>query len=43
MIGINNTPEDNDLAFMYAVSMPHKGGHKVYLFDPISYGGGGGV
>jgi len=27
--------EENDLAFMYAVSMTYKGGHKVYLFDPI--------
>ena len=26
---------ENDLSFMYAVSMPDKGGHKIYLFDPI--------
>ena len=26
---------DNNLEFMYAVSMPYKKGHKVYLFDPI--------
>lgn len=27
---------DNDLEFIYAVSMPCKGGHKIYLFDPIN-------
>ena len=26
---------ENDLSFMYAVSMPYKSGHKIYLFDPI--------
>jgi len=27
--------ENHDLEFMYAVSMPNKEGHKVYLFDPL--------
>ena len=27
--------EKNDLEFMYAVSMPFKGGHNIYLFDPL--------
>ena len=27
---------DNDLEFMYAVSMPYKSGHRIYLFDPIN-------
>jgi hypothetical protein len=27
--------QDNDLEFMYAVSMPYKSGHRIYLFDPI--------
>jgi len=28
--------KDNDLEFIYAVSMPTKEGHKIYLFDPIN-------
>ena len=27
---------DNDFEFLYAVSMPHKEGHKVYIFDPVN-------
>lgn len=28
--------KDNDFEFIYAVSMPTKEGHKLYLFDPIN-------
>jgi len=28
--------EDNHLDFLYAVSMPYKKGHKIYLFDPVN-------
>jgi hypothetical protein len=26
--------EENGFIFMYAVSMPHEGGHRLYVFDP---------